>query len=253
MIKTRKPKDKIYFGTPAQDAIIEYNNTECPIKRSKIYESKIKKPLEKLAENIINTFKFQYFDYDKKDIQSDVVNFMVEKMSMYKPEEGRAFSYFSIIAKNYLILENNKTYRRWKQNSLISEMPETWDAENDFYDTEEGGEYKEFSKLMLEYWDKHLSTIFVKKRDIQIADSVLELFRRSQYIENFNKKYLYLLVREMTDCKTHYITKVVNIMKLHHKKLINDYIEYGDITVKDSPFWVDISTINDMDDDIEFI
>ena len=62
----------------------------------------------------------------------------------------------------------------------------------------------------------------LKKRDIQIADAVLELFRRADYIENFNKKHLYLLIREMTDCKTHYITKVVNVMKQHQKKMLND-------------------------------
>ena len=58
MAKQRKPKDKVYFGTPAQDAIVEYNKTKDPAKRSKIYEERIKYPFEKLAENVINTFKF---------------------------------------------------------------------------------------------------------------------------------------------------------------------------------------------------
>jgi hypothetical protein len=57
-MKQRKPKDKIYFGTPAQDAIVEYNKTKDPSKRSRIYEERIKYPFEKLAENEINTFKF---------------------------------------------------------------------------------------------------------------------------------------------------------------------------------------------------
>ena len=114
----------------------------------------------------------------------------------------------------------------------MSQMPETWNPENDFYEAEQGEEFSEFKNLMLEYWDKNLTKVFTKKRDIQIADAVLELFRRSQYIENFNKKHLYLLIREMTDCKTHYITKVVNVMKEHQKKMLNDYLDYGE--VKDS-------------------
>ena len=61
MAKQRKPKSKIYFGTPAQDAIVEYNKLKDPVKRSKLYEEKIKAPFEKLAENVINTFKFSYF------------------------------------------------------------------------------------------------------------------------------------------------------------------------------------------------
>jgi hypothetical protein len=243
MMKQRKPKDKIYFGTPAQDAIVEYNKTKDPIKRSRIYEERIKYPFEKLAENVINTFKFSYFDVPKKDIQTEVVSTMVEKMHMYKEGKGRAFSYFTIIAKNHLILKNNGNYKRWKQNALISEMPETWNPENDFYQTEEATEFREFNDIMLEYWDRHLATVFNKKRDIQIADAVLELFRRSQYIENFNKKHLYLLIREMTDCKTHYITKVVNIMKQHQKKMLNEYLENGDFSVSEKPFWIDTSKI----------
>ena len=147
---------------------------------------------------------------------------------MFKEGKGRAFSYFTIIAKNHLILKNNGNYKRWKQNALLSEMPQTWNPENDFYHVEESGEFKEFKNIMLTYWDKNLNFIFTKKRDLQIADAVLELFRRSEHIENFNKKHLYLLIREMTDCKTHYITKVVNVMKQHQRKMLNEYLEYGE-------------------------
>ena len=111
MAKQRKPKDKVYFGTPAQDAIVEYNKCKDPNKRSRIYEERIKYPFEKLAENVINTFKFSYFDVPKKDIQTEVVSTMIEKMHMYKEGKGRAFSYFTIIAKNHLILKNNGNFK----------------------------------------------------------------------------------------------------------------------------------------------
>ena len=237
MPKPRRKKSKMYFGTPAQEAIIEYNKCKDPKERSKIYKERIKYPFEKLAENVINTFKFTYFDVPKKDIQTEVVSTMVEKMHMFKEGKGRAFSYFTIIAKNHLILKNNCNYKRWKQNSLLSEMPPTWNPENDFYHEQENNEMKQFKNLMLEYWDKNLTVVFTKKRDIQIADAVLELFRRSEHIENFNKKHLYLLIREMTDVKTHYITKVVNVMKTHQKKILNEYLEHGEFTTDDETFW----------------
>tara|TARA_B100000900_G_scaffold340301_1_gene303056 strand:+ start:2957 stop:3724 length:768 start_codon:yes stop_codon:yes gene_type:complete len=238
MPRKRRKKSKVYFGTPAQEAIVEYNKCRDPKKRSKIYEERIKYPFEKLAENVLNTFKFTYFDVPKIDVQTEVVSVMVEKMHMFKEGKGRAFSYFTIIAKNHLILKNNGNYKRWKQNSLLSDMPETWNPENDFYKDQLDNEYSEFKKMMLSYWDKNLNSVFNKKRDLQIADSILELFRRSEHIENFNKKHLYLLIREMTDCKTHYITKVVNVMKKHQKKLLNDFLEHGEpLDSRTSPFW----------------
>lgn len=235
--KKRRKKSKMYFGTPAQDAIVEYNNCDDPVLRSKIYQERIKYPFEKLAENVMNTFKFSYFDVPKIEVQQEVVSHMVEKMHMFKEGKGRAFSYFTIVAKYYLILENNSNYKRWKQNSLLSQMPPTWNPSNNHYEQIEGEEFKEFKDIMLEYWDVHLTNVFTKRRDIQIADAILELFRRSEYIENFNKKHLYLLIREMTDCKTHYITKVVNTMKIHQKRMLNEYLETGEFNINKIVFW----------------
>ena len=72
-----------------------------------------------------------------------------------------------------------------EKNSLISEMPQTWNPQNDYYETQQNEEYSEFRKIMLSYWDKNLTLVFTKKRDIQIADAVLELFRRSRLYRKF--------------------------------------------------------------------
>ena len=233
----RKKKSKVYFTMDTEQAIIEYNKTTDQRTRNKLYSERIQYPFEKLAENILNTFKFSYFDVSKEDVQMEVVSTLIEKIHMFQEGKGKAFSYFSIVAKNHLILKNNGNYKRFKKTALLSEMPETWNPENDFKEVEFGEELNEFKDLMLRYWDQNLTRVFTKKRDIQIADAVLELFRRSQHIENFNKKHLYLLIREMTDCKTHYITKVVNEMKKHQTKMLNDYLDYGMITSKSDEFW----------------
>ena len=239
----RKKIPRMYFTQDTENAIIQYNKSDNQAEKNKLYKECIKDSFDKLAEIVYNKWKFSYFDDEPQDVMAEVVAFMVEKIHMYQEGKGKAFSYFTIIAKNHLILKNNGNFKRWKQNALLSDMPESWNPENDFYQTEEATEFREFNDIMLEYWDKHLATVFNKKRDIQIADAVLELFRRSQYIENFNKKHLYLLIREMTDCKTHYITKVVNIMKQHQKKMLNEYLENGDFSVSEKPFWIDTSKI----------
>ena len=226
----RPRKNKMYFTQDTEDAIVAYNKSKSDRERNQLYKDRIQYPFEKLAENILNTFKFTYFDVPKEDVQCEVVAILIQKIHMFKEGKGKAFSYFSIVAKNYLILNNNSNYKRFKKTSLLSEMPESWNPENDFYETERGDEYNEFKDLMLTYWDLNLTNVFTKKRDVQIADAVLELFRRSQNIENFNKKHLYLLIREMTDCKTHYITKVVNVMKEHQTRMLNEYLDYGTVS-----------------------
>jgi len=233
----RKKKSKQYFTLDTEEAIIAYNKSTSEREKNDLYKTRIQYPFEKLAENILNTFKFSYFDVSKEDVQMEVISNLIEKIHMFQEGKGKAFSYFSIVAKNYLILKNNGNYKRFKKTALLSEMPESWNPPDDFYETEFGAELNEFKELMLKYWDINLTRVFTKKRDIQIADAVLELFRRSQHIENFNKKHLYLLIREMTDCKTHYITKVVNEMKKHQTQMLNDYFDKGMITSKSDYFW----------------
>jgi hypothetical protein len=233
----RKKKSKQYFTLDTEEAIIAYNKSSSERERNDLYKTRIQYPFEKLAENILNTFKFSYFDVSKQDVQMEVISNLIEKIHMFQEGKGKAFSYFSIVAKNYLILKNNGNYKRFKKTALLSEMPESWNPPDDFYQTQFGEELNEFKELMLRYWDINLTRVFTKKRDIQIADAVLELFRRSQHIENFNKKHLYLLIREMTDCKTHYITKVVNEMKKHQTQMLNDYFDKGMITSKSDDFW----------------
>ena len=71
-----------------------------------------------------------------------------------------------------------------------------------------------------------MTKIFNKKRDLDIAYAIIELLKRKDEIENYNKKSLYILIREMTDVNTSYITTVVNVFKKKYKTILNEfYIE----------------------------
>ena len=227
----RKPRNKQYFTKDTEDAIIEYNSTDDQLIKDKVYRDRIKPAFDKLAEIVYNKWKFTYFDDDPQDVMSEVVTFMIEKIHMYKAGKGKAFSYFTIVARNYLILTNNANYKRYKDTDIMSSLPESFDTENNWKEEDTNNEYRIFNKRMLAYWDEHLENYFPKKRDMQIADAVLELFRRAEYIENFNKKSLYLLIREMTGHPTHYITKVVTKMREKQMELFNQFMDEGDIKI----------------------
>jgi len=230
--KPRRKKSKIYFGKEAEKAIIEYNNTEDEVLRNKIYNERISFAFDKLAENILNTFKFSYFQCSHLEVQQEVVSNLVSNIHKYKPDNGKAFSYFSIIAKNFLILYNNGNYRKFKKHvSVDDEEAPNVDMQLSTSSPQIKKELSEFFRLMIEYWDVNIERIFKKKNELQIAYAVLEIFRNSDRIENFNKKALYLYIREMTNCKTQNITKVVNKMKDLQKKIQIEYKETGYIKV----------------------
>ena len=119
-VAPEKKNARIYFGKEVQDAIVDYNSTANENIRNKIYHLVIHKAFDKLSENIINTFKFTYFDYPFADIKHEVVAFLVMNMHKYDHTKGsKAFSYFSVVAKNYLILHNNNNYKMLKMHDHI--------------------------------------------------------------------------------------------------------------------------------------
>ena len=117
--KKKKAKKKLYFGMEVQDAIVRYNDTDNTVLKNKIYQEEIHAAFMKLAENLIHTFKFYHFDYPSTDVQMEVVAFLVINMKKYQPDKGRAFSYFSIVAKNWLILHNNGNYKKYKTHMKL--------------------------------------------------------------------------------------------------------------------------------------
>jgi len=193
----------------------------CAQERSAIYNAEIKYAFEKLVENIIHTFKFYYTDgQDYKSVQHDVVTFLIEKLHKFTEGKGKAFSYFSIIAKNYLILNNNKNFKKLVDTTDISavddETPATPSASVDL---------ERFFSQYIDYWDDNMDKHFVKKHEKQVAAAIVELFRRRENIEIFNKKALYVYIREMSCASTQQITKVIKAMKDKHAKLLNAYVE----------------------------
>ena len=78
------------------------------------------------------------------------------------------------------------------------------------------------------------TSIFTRKKDIRVAAAIAELFRRRENIEIYNKKALYIMIREMADVKTQYITKVVNIMRRIYKDMWEQYQANGRIDMSPS-------------------
>jgi len=227
MIK-KKPnkKKKMYFDANVQAAIVKYNGSKNPTYRNQIYQQDIAYAFDKLAENIINTFKFSYFDSPFDDVKQEVVSFLVINMHKYDHTKGsKAFSYFSVVAKNYLILHNNTNYKRLIKMVDINDMK----THNKFIigANHESNLLTDFTEELIEYFDVKIPTLFKKDIDVDIAYALLELLKRRHEIENFNKKSLYILIKEMTHVNTAKITNVVNVMKKHYRKLFDKFYDVG--------------------------
>ena len=224
--KKRKKKSKIYFGTPVHNAIVEYNHSTEIKHRHELYTKVIHPAFLKLAENIINTFKFSYFSYGFRDLQEEVVSNLVLNMHKFDETKGsKAFSYFSVVAKNYLILNNNANYKKMKVHDDIDVL---YDAGMDDENIVRNPSKDIFNKT-INYFEENLDRLFPKEQDKDVAESILYLCKNKDNIDNFNKKAIYIMIREMTDVKTSKITQVTNTFRKIYPKIQQEVLTRGHI------------------------
>jgi hypothetical protein len=226
-----RAKGVMYFTKDTEEGIIAYNIAESQPEKDKIYNEKIRYAFEKIAENVYNTFKFSYADVSPLEIQKQAISHMVSNIDKYDQCKGKAFGYFSIVAKHWFILDNNNTYRRFKRHVEICEHPgDSGEFVVEPEHTRRDNEAREFIKLMVEFWDNNVEKYFTKPRDKDIAYAIVTIFRNADKIDVFNKKALYLYIRDIADCQTQHITKVINRMKIMQNVIANEYQDRGTVT-----------------------
>ena len=229
--KIKKKNKRIYFGLDVQEAIVLYQKETDPAIRNIIYRDDIAYAFDKLCENIINTFKFSYFDSRFEDIKNEVVSFLVLNMHKYDATRGfKAFSYFSVMVKNYLILLNNGNYKKLKTHDSIQEnMYRMRKIKYDDKHNDMSIISGDLTVEIVKYFNKKIPTMFKQDRDKTIAYALIDLFKTENQLENFTKKSMYVLVREMTDENTAKITKVVNQFKKRYIKIVQEFHKRGSL------------------------
>jgi hypothetical protein len=229
-VRKRRPKKSIdYFTLDTQQAILDYRLETSPAIRNKIFNEKIYYAFYKLAENIIHTFKFYYTEVDNiNELKHEVITFLLEKLHLYNQDKGKAYSYFGTIAKRYLIVYNNNNYKRLKGKANVEEVDTDKTITNELLLTQpDHFEEVSFIDLFIKEIDDNLLDLFPKPQEARVGDAILELFKRRESIDIFNKKALFIYIKEITDAPTPVITKVIKVLKEIYKEMHNQYLEEG--------------------------
>jgi len=228
--KRKKKTKNQYFTQDTENAIIRYNNSTDPEERSRIYRDEIHYAFFKLTENIIHTFKFYYTEVDEiEHLQHEVITFLLDKIHLFNPERGaKAFSYFGTIVKRYLIIQNTKNYKKRIDKAGVEELHHDLKYSYDLdYNPTEKDDLADFLDEYLKYCTNNIYTLFPKEKDAKVADAILEVFRKREGINIFNKKAIYLYIREMVDVKTPHITRIADQLGDLFKSNYIFYLENG--------------------------
>lgn len=232
--KPRKRKQKTknnYFTQETEDAILQYRLSKNQAERNRIYNEKIHYGFYKLAENIIHTFKFYYTEVEKlEDLKYEVVSFLLQKLDLYDQSKGKAYSYFGTIAKRYLIIYNQKNYKKLLSKVELPNKEEDDESFEKAIKIEDNPEPDrlEILEILIQKMEDELIDMFEKPEEIRVAFAILEIFKKRDNIDIFNKKALFIYIKEMTDAQSNTITKVIKQLKPMYASVLNDYIENAD-------------------------
>jgi hypothetical protein len=146
-------------------------------------------------------------------------------MHLFDPTRGaKAYSYFGTIVKRWLILYNTKNYNKKIKKVEVDVL--NGDNSTHTYSMGEENVKSDLDKYMdvfVDHVSENLFELFPKGNDAAVADAILELFRKRESLDIFNKKALYIYIREMIDVKTPKITKIADQL---HKIFKSNYIHY---------------------------
>jgi hypothetical protein len=126
-----------------------------------------------------------------------------------------------------LILHNTKNYKKRVDSIPIEDLEQDENFSYSLDDSPKNELLSTYTDKFIEYCSENIFELFPKEQDVQIADAILELFRKRENIDIFNKKALYIYIREMVDAKTPKITKIANQLYTIFREGYVFYLENG--------------------------
>ena len=207
----KKNPDNNYFNQAVEDAVCIYLNSDNQRERENAFKL-IYPAICKIAEVWFNKLKISYYDTDAIDMQMDCVAHIVEKMHMFECGKGtKSFSYFTVMAKFYYMIHNDRNYKYFKRYTPMSYMAITFDKPN----TDARDEKAKESQLLLEaftlYLELNLEQIIPKERYRNVGTYLIDLLNNFEKVEDINRRKIVNQMAAVDGMPTrHNITKIMN-------------------------------------------
>ena len=202
------PKNNYYFAKEQEDAVVEYISTSDSKKRRLLYETIIQPALSDVVDKIIYTYKFNSLP-NHTQLAEECKVWLPTVIDKFKPKKGyKAFSYFSVITKNWFIQKAKKntllSQNEVSYDDKISEIDATTAEHNEYDDKRQQYEFMQALLVDMDKWSDSLS-----EQDKRVLESIKVLFKNIEDVEIFNKKAIYIYMREITNLNSKQITSSI--------------------------------------------
>lgn len=233
------PKNKNYFGKQEEEAIRKYIKKETTDKeKEKLHKEIILPAFKKLSENIINTYgtKHRFFElgYSFEELMKLSLSILHSKIYLFDSDRigksgqrAKAYSFFGTVLKRDLIILSMKKQKNDHRHLSIDDEDNYMNRDLNYTDINDIDE-KFFIKEIAVWYEKYAGVIKINTdTEKDILNALLYHFKNIDNLEMFNKKAIYIAIREMTGVDSSKITPVLNKMKSVYPTIRDKYLEYG--------------------------
>ncbi len=224
----RKPgktdPSRMYFNADTQAAIVEYQGLGEDLKgREKVYVSRIAPAFTALVDNLVNIHRFAAAHETPEELKHDCVHFLFETIHKFDALRGtNAFSYFNVVAKNWLIIRTKQ--KNIKARRLISidddEQIATFESRimeesQKAFDDESQPDGIISSKIVAMLSDLREET--TNPNEILCIDSISRVFEMADNIDLLNKSAILLYLRELSGLTSKQLTTALQAIKRRYR------------------------------------
>jgi len=212
-------KKNHYFTQVHEDAILEYIATDDRELRNELYRDLIGPALNEMVSKIIFTYKFTSLQ-NIDCLREECVIWLTTILDKYDPNKGsKAFSYFSVITKNWFIQKTKKQSKKIKKEVPIDDVVKEGDVDeiscyNEYDNMREQWEFWQYLMNEIDSWEVD----DMKPNERKVLKAVQILLSNPDDIPIFNKKAIYLYLRELTGLNTKQIVNYLNKMRDRYRK-----------------------------------
>ena len=216
--KRRKRTANHYFTKVHEQAIIDYVATDDMEERERLYRDFIGPAFDELVDKIVYTYKFTTLP-NIDSLRDECKVWLTTILNKYDPSKGsKAFSYFSVVTKNWFIHKVKKNSVQVKREIYYDDLNK--ELESKYVMTDESyvksREDNEFWRFLYEEINSWNSTN-MKTNEEKVYKAVMVLFESTNDIEIFNKKAIYLYIRELTGLNTKQVVNNLNKMRSRYR------------------------------------
>ena len=215
----KRKAGKHYFTKDHENAIVRYAKTNCVRERTELYTNFIGPAFNEMVDKIVFTYKFTNLS-NIDSLRDECKVWLMTILDKYDQSKGsKAFSYFSVITKNWFIHKVKKNAKRARTEVLYDEMPKEGDNElvitsNPYHTDREELEFWKSLWAEIESWD----TGNLKENEKKVLEAIkilLDSIDEDKMI--YNKKAIYLYLREITGLNTKQIVNNLNKLRVKYR------------------------------------